>query len=162
LFQWFLTLFIYSFPLSYIQDLLNFIVVKRHFAAVRLAVAILQCLEKYISGKNMKEDSFVECFDLLKNEEFCRKFLPLETIIKKAQKISHETIMICLRECSADTDNWYRTYFLLTAPKCHKEYNKRMTQLQNERDLFHAEDEGSQSGRYTRLNSHTNILDSIE
>ena len=44
LFQWFITLFVYSFPLSYIQDLLNFIIVKRYFASVRLAIAILQSL----------------------------------------------------------------------------------------------------------------------
>ena len=44
LFQWFLTLFIYSFPLSYIQEFFTFIVVKKSFAAVRIAVAILQTL----------------------------------------------------------------------------------------------------------------------
>jgi hypothetical protein len=46
IFQWFITFFIYSFPLSYIQQFLNFIVVKRYFASVRLAVAVVQCLEK--------------------------------------------------------------------------------------------------------------------
>lgn len=44
IFQWFITLFLYSLPVSYIQDLLNFIVVKRYFAAVRLAVGIVVCL----------------------------------------------------------------------------------------------------------------------
>jgi len=55
-------------PLSYIQDLLNFIVVKRYFAAVRLAVGIVICLEKYLSASSLKEDGFIECFELLKSE----------------------------------------------------------------------------------------------
>lgn len=62
IFQWFLTLFIYSFPIGYIPHFLTFIVVKKRFAAVRIAVAIVQTLEKYISGKPMKDDGFLECF----------------------------------------------------------------------------------------------------
>lgn len=44
IFQWFITLFTYSLPQSYLKEVFNFIIVKGLFAAVRIAVGILQSL----------------------------------------------------------------------------------------------------------------------
>lgn len=47
---------------------MNFIVVKRYFAAVRLAVAIFYYIEKYLTlTNNTKEDGFLDCLELLKS-----------------------------------------------------------------------------------------------
>lgn len=59
IFQWFITLFTYSLPHSYLKEIFNFIIVKGQFAAVRIAIGILQSLEKYLRVAEMKEESLI-------------------------------------------------------------------------------------------------------
>jgi hypothetical protein len=41
------------------KEIFNFIIVKGQFAAVRIAIGILQSLERYIKIGEMKEESFL-------------------------------------------------------------------------------------------------------
>jgi hypothetical protein len=161
LFQWFITLFIYSLPLSYIRDIFNFIIVKRYFATIRIAVAILQSLEKYMANvSSIKEDGFIECFELMKNEDFCRKYLPLEGILRRAQKIKKELITKCLQETKCH--NWYKYYFLTVSPHRERKYERFINDLAAERQRFETENCERKSSRYSRDSSSMQILDSIE
>ena len=84
IFQWFISLFVYCFPLSYLMEMINFMIVKRFLAPVRLAVGIVQCLEPYLLQLPRGEDAILECFELLRSEEFCEHYLPLKSVLKAA------------------------------------------------------------------------------
>jgi hypothetical protein len=59
------------------KEVFNFIIVKGLFAAVRIAVGLLQSLEKYLRMTEMKDESLIECLEYMKSEEFCLKYLPI-------------------------------------------------------------------------------------
>lgn len=50
-------------------------------------------LEKYLGTEDYGQDKFIECILLIKREEFCKKYLPLETILSRAEKIKKGMIM---------------------------------------------------------------------
>ncbi len=48
IFQWFITFFIYSFPIQYIEKIFTYIFENKHFSMVKLAVAIVLVMKKDI------------------------------------------------------------------------------------------------------------------
>lgn len=107
----------------------------------------------------MKEESLIECLEYMKNEEFCYKFLPIENIIKRAQKIKNNLIFGCLQECK--TNCFYKYYFLCVSAFREKKHSRYLEDLDIERKRYEAENDLSNKTRYSRDMSSVNIIDSI-
>lgn len=53
IFQWFMTFFLYSFPVEFVKKFFDYIICKKQFALVTLALGIVNCLKADIN--NMKD-----------------------------------------------------------------------------------------------------------
>lgn len=60
----------------------------------------------------------------MKNEDFCLKYLPIEGILKRAQKIKNNLILSCLPECKIS--NFYKYYFLCVSNFREKKHKRFM------------------------------------
>jgi hypothetical protein len=58
----------------------------------------------------------------------------MESIIKRAEKISNDIVLKCLQETT--NISWYKQYFAIGSPGWQKKYSKRMSELKHERDMF--------------------------
>lgn len=50
IFQWFICLFLYNFPLSYASTIISFVMIEKEFAAVRIALAAIIGIKKLLIG----------------------------------------------------------------------------------------------------------------
>lgn len=48
IFQWFMTFYLYSFPVEFVKRLIDYIICKKQFAIVMIGVGILNCLKQEI------------------------------------------------------------------------------------------------------------------
>ena len=90
IFQWFITFFVYSFPLEYIRELITFILLHKDFASIKLALAIMDILAASllkIEDRDQFEDNFIMLVEQLKDYKYCQKHLPLKEILEKAEEI---------------------------------------------------------------------------
>lgn len=59
-FQWFITFFIYSFPIAYIQDMIAFVAEEKQLAVVKLGIGVIKCLESLLmSFHETQEDEYI-------------------------------------------------------------------------------------------------------
>jgi hypothetical protein len=63
----------------------------------------------------------------MKSEDFCFKYLPIENILRRAQKIKNTLILSCLQECKIN--NFYKYYFLCVSAFREKKYKRFMEDL---------------------------------
>jgi hypothetical protein len=49
-FQWFICLFIYNFPLTYASSIVSFVMMERGFALVRIAIAAILGFKELLIG----------------------------------------------------------------------------------------------------------------
>ncbi len=91
IFQWFISLFLYSFPTEYVKKFWDFIILKKELSIVLIALGIVRCLKSDILAlKNPDEFEFLQLFENTKEYNFCKSKLDSKKMINFINSISQQ------------------------------------------------------------------------
>jgi hypothetical protein len=110
IFQWFLTLYLYNFPLDFSKRIWDFIISKKDLAPVLIALGIIKALKNEIMEMKLDDEiDFLEFIEQFRDASFCKTFLDLKKIFSFANSISKLEIdrAVAQSHCS----NFYKVYF---------------------------------------------------
>ena len=89
LFQWFISLYLYNFPLEFVKKVWDFIICKKEMAVVLIALGIIKSLKKEILEVDFQDEiDFLDFVNQFKNIEFVKKYLNLKKIFTYANSIT--------------------------------------------------------------------------
>lgn len=111
IFQWFISFFLYSFPAGFVKRMWDFIICKKEFSMVLIALGIVKCLKKDMMNLiNPDEVDFFEYFTNLKDLEFCEVKIDLKKVITYANSINKHEINQAINDIDL-SNNFYAMYF---------------------------------------------------
>ncbi len=138
IFQWFITLFLYNFPLEFTKRLWDFTICKKEFAPVLISLGIIKALKNEIMEIDIHDEiDFMEFTEQFRDIEFCRQFLDLKKIFGFANSITKSEIdkAISQTKCVA---NPYRIYFASSPLSQRDQWKELIKRLEAERQLFNS------------------------
>lgn len=115
-----------------------------------------------MSKDNSKfEDEFYECMEMLKNEEYAFRHIPLKKLLIKAAKIDNRIMADHLK--TIKSGNWLKDYFLASNAEKENSYKKFIDKVVGARKRFMAENKKGMGGsKSSREVKSTQMIDYIE
>lgn len=151
IFQWFISMFLYNFPLEVVKHLWDFILSKKDFAPVLVALGIIKVLRKAILTLEINDEmDFLEFINLTKEQEFCLRSLDFKKIFSFANSVTKLELDRAVMQ-TQNPQNPYRVYFTAAPSQQRQLWQAIMKQLEEERQSFFSDPEPKKYERKTEV-----------